>query len=277
MKVSDPGGPKAPWGGVLGGGALLWILQFLLPKTPLVISGCLIFAFLLIVVSSWNLPWLKSKGWRQACVVLLLSIVVSAFGYSIWPKTAMYAYPWIETASFLDENGAIKSILPHVSVRHHPQSSEEKDGFLPPTSLDHVHLEITTPAAVDSDRDGWTRCPLVDWNKEELNSGNPVPLGELKLSRDVTLLLVRGSSHSATWEGTVLVDRRTGNIDKSMSVTVAEGSERIRFTVGEVTTGGKPKWEEDAIAPKFDRVALIKLGVPRIRGTQVNCSTLFPN
>ena len=63
------------------------IILYLLPKTPLVVIGCLAFIFALLCHPLWNLWWIERTMLRRILALALLAVALFLVGQLAWPKS----------------------------------------------------------------------------------------------------------------------------------------------------------------------------------------------
>jgi hypothetical protein len=73
-------------------GIAVGLVFYLLPKTPLVVTCCLLLIFLLLIHPIWNLWWIEDALWRRCIACLLLISGLVALGCASWPQATVRNY-----------------------------------------------------------------------------------------------------------------------------------------------------------------------------------------
>jgi hypothetical protein len=77
--------PIDRWLGILG--TVMGIILFLSPKNPVVIVGCLVAIFALLIHPLWNFWWIEKKLKRRIITFTSLIILLIGYGYYVWPSS----------------------------------------------------------------------------------------------------------------------------------------------------------------------------------------------
>lgn len=63
------------------------VIMYLLPKNPLVVVGCLIAIFCLLIYPIWHLPWIGKSLFLKSAALFFIAALLSIFGYALLPES----------------------------------------------------------------------------------------------------------------------------------------------------------------------------------------------
>jgi hypothetical protein len=165
-----------------------------------------------------------------------------------------------------DANGGLM-VGVHLIIRDFPTSGDALHGSL--ASLQHVHIVVTKPIAVNPIVDGWWSCTVIDTNMPQWNNddGTLHKLADVRINEGTSVIEFRLSTGDAMSSGLVKLDLKAGQFEYKEWV---QGSVLIRpnenqiFRVIETLTPSSLKIADTDQTISVNKTVIASYGLPSI-------------